>query len=497
MRLRDRVRGLFPSALLLGGALFALVSLANILFILLADFFAVRERPYFGIFGYFILPGLFLLSLSAFAAALFWERRRRRLEGEQPYPILDLNRPRHRGLLAALAGGTVLFIAFTVVGSYQLYQFTDSVTFCGQACHSVMKPEFTAYQASPHARVRCTECHVGSGAEWFFRSKLTGAGQAYSLFSGDYSRPIPTPVRNLRPARETCEQCHWPEKFWGDRLRVITRYASDERNTPREIRMVLRVGGGSEAGGRGTGIHWHMNLANEVWYIATDPHRQDIPWVQAKDRGGEVREYFVKGVRLTPEEIAKAEKRRMDCIDCHSRPSHIFQPPDKAVNESLLAGRLDASLPFLRREAVKALAGSYPSTPAAREGIAAALDAFYRAEFAALYAQKRKAIEASIAELQRLYDANIFPEMKADWRAHPDNIGHIRFRGCFRCHDGQHVSQQGKAIRNDCTTCHLVLAQSEGGKPIPPRRGEFTHPVELGDLTAVLCSDCHAGGVGP
>lgn len=492
---RDRSRSLFRSGLLLAGAVLALVSLANILFVLLADFFAVRERPYFGIFGYFILPGLLLLSLLVVATALFWERRRRRLEGEQPYPVLDLNRPGHRRLLAALAGGIVLGIAFTVVGSYQLYQFTDSVNFCGQACHSVMKPEFTTYQASPHARVRCTECHVGSGAEWFFRSKLTGAGQAYSLLSGNYSRPIPTPVRNLRPARETCEQCHWPEKFWGDRLRLITRYASDERNTPREIRMVLRVGGGSEAGGRGAGIHWHMNLANEVRYIATDPHRQEIPWVQAKDREGRVTEYFAKGVHLTPEEIAKAEQRRMDCIDCHSRPSHIFQPPDKAVNESLLAGRLDASLPFLRREAVKALAGSYPSPQTAREGIAAALDGFYRAE--PLYAQKRKAVEAAIAEVQRLYDANVFPEMKADWRAHPNNIGHLRFRGCFRCHDGQHVSQQGKAIRNDCTTCHFVLAQSEGGKPIPARRGEFTHPIELGDLTAVVCSDCHAGGVGP
>jgi hypothetical protein len=385
-----------------------------------------------------------------------------------------------------------LFITFTLVGSYQFYQFADSVTFCGQTCHPVMKPEFTAYQLSPHARVRCTVCHVGSGATWYLRSKLSGAAQAYAFTLGHYPRPIPTPIRNLRPAQDTCEQCHWPEKFWGDELRVVTHFAADERNTRREIQLLLKIGGGGVGAGPSGGIHWHMNLANEVWYIAKDPQRQQILWVQARDRRGGVTEYIAKDAGLTAAEIAKAEKHRMDCMDCHNRPSHVFEPPDKAVDLALAAGRLDGSLPFIKREALKALAASYPSTAQAEAAIATALEAFYRG-YPAVAEKKVQAVKAAMTEVQRLYRVTTFPEMKVNWRTYPDNIGHLRFPGCFRCHDGQHMSKEGKVIRNECVVCHTVVAQSEGGKPVQGKKGEFTHPVEVGDLGAVICSDCHAG----
>ncbi|MBI2369384.1 MAG: cytochrome C [Deltaproteobacteria bacterium] len=493
--------GLFRNPITLLGAALAVVSLGNILFLLLAEIFAVRAKPYFGVFAYMVFPAVLVLGLLIIPVGLLVERRRRRrlAPAETPaFPRIDLNVPSHRQAFGLFIGFTAFFLVLSSVGSYQAYQFSDSVTFCGQVCHGVMKPEFVAYQASPHARVPCVECHVGPGATWFVRSKLSGSYQVYAVSLNRYPRPIPSPIKSLRPAQETCEQCHWPEKFWGDRFKVITHFGSDEKNTPRQIRMLIRTGGGSPTTGLTTGIHWHMNIMNEVWYIATDRQRQEIPWVRVRDMQGRVAEYVAKDAKLTPAEIARAEKRRMDCMDCHNRPSHVFLPPDQAVDQALLAGRIDRTIPFIKRQAVEVLAKPYPSAEAAHEGIATALDAFYFTRYRAVYDRRRPAIGAAIAEVQRLYETNVFPEMKVDWRTHPNNIGHFYYSGCFRCHDGQHVSREGKVIRKECEICHTILGQEEGGRPMVDARGRpFRHPVEIGDLSEATCSGCHTGGPGP
>ncbi|MBI2217678.1 MAG: hypothetical protein HYU51_10305 [Candidatus Rokubacteria bacterium] len=226
--------------------------------------------------------------------------------------------------------------------------------------------------------------------------------------------------------------------------------------------------------------------------------RQQIPWVRVKDTQGRVTEYVAKDATLTPEQIARAAKRRMDCMDCHNRPSHVFQPPDRALDDALLARRIDPSLPFIKARAVDVLSKQYPSTAAAREGIATELDRFYLSEYPALYSRTLEAVKAAITEVQRLYESNIFPEMKVDWRTHPNNIGHFYYAGCFRCHDGQHVSSEGKVIRKDCEICHTFVGQEEGARPMVEITGPpFRHPVDIGDLAAVTCSDCHTGGPGP
>ena len=86
------------------------------------------------------------------------------------------------------------------LGSYRVFEETESPQFCGALCHTVMKPEYTAYKISPHSRVRCTECHIGPGASWFVRAKLSGLYQVYATVTDVYPRPIPVPVQNLRPA---------------------------------------------------------------------------------------------------------------------------------------------------------------------------------------------------------------------------------------------------------------------------------------------------------
>jgi nitrate/TMAO reductase-like tetraheme cytochrome c subunit len=496
-----RVGLLFRNPLSLAGAALALVALANILFLFLIDVLSEKPSPYIGILAYMVGPAFLIVGLLLIPAGLWWDHgRRRRQRPDQPlrYLRIDFNDPNHRGAVAFFFSFTIVFIMMSVIGSYQAYEFTDSVQFCGQLCHSVMNPEFTAYQLSPHARVACVDCHVGAGASWYVRSKLSGARQVIAVTFNTFPRPIPTPVHNLRPAPETCEECHWPRRFYGAQLKVFTHYAEDEKNTPRQIRMLLKTGGGDPSTGSPSGIHWHMNISNEITYIATDEKRQVIPYIRAKDMQGRITEYMAKDSPLTPQQIEKMPKRRMDCVDCHNRPTHIYVPPDRAVDDSLFAGRLDTSLPFLKQQAVTVLTNTYPTTEAAMEGIATDLHKFYLTKYPDIDKNNQSGIRSAIAEVQRIYRSTTFPEMKLDWKTHPNNIGHFYFTGCFRCHDGQHVSSDGRAIRKDCDICHSILEQQEGATRLISSEGvPFKHPVDIGDLSQVSCSDCHTGGVGP
>jgi nitrate/TMAO reductase-like tetraheme cytochrome c subunit len=362
-----------------------------------------------------------------------------------------------------------------------------------------MYPEFTAYQASPHARVACVDCHVGSGASWYVKSKLSGARQVYYTALGTYPRPIPTPVQNLRPAQQTCEQCHWPKKFWGAQLKTFTHFGSDEQNTPRVIRLLIKTGGGDPSLGQaGEGIHWHMNIANKITYFATDEQRQVIPWVHMEDAQGHVTEYATKDNPPTQEQIDKASKRRMDCIDCHNRPSHIYTPPDLSVDRGITGLSIDATLPFIKQQGVQVLTADYKTSDEAQKAIAENIDKFYRDKYPQIASSKADSIKGSIVELQRIYRTTFFPYMKVNWKTHPNNIGHFYYQGCFRCHDGNHVSKDGKVISKDCNSCHTVIDQVEGGTHVAQIPAQtFKHPVDLGDMTAVNCSDCHSGGVGP
>ncbi|HXZ81503.1 MAG TPA: NapC/NirT family cytochrome c [Terriglobales bacterium] len=494
--------GLFRNPISLIGAAIAAVAAANIIFLVIIDLMSGHPSPYIGILAYMIAPAFLVLGLVLIAVGILHERSRRRkgIAAALPrYPRIDLNNPAQRSAFAFFVTFTLVFVLISAVGSYKAYEFTDSVQFCGQLCHSVMHPEFIAYSQSPHARVACVDCHVGAGAGWYVRSKLSGAYQVYAVAFHKYPRPIPTPVSNLRPAPETCEQCHWPKKFYGAQLKVFTHFGTDEKNTPRQIRMLINTGGGDPNTGLPTGIHWHMNISNEITYIATDKQRQTIPWVQAKDAQGRITVYTAKDGGLTPEQVQKGSRRRMDCVDCHNRPTHIYVPPDRSVDESILARRIDASLPYIKQQAVNTLTGQYNTTEQAREAIATDLQKFYQTKYPDIYSSRQLEIHNAISELQRIYSSTIFPEMKVDWRVHPNNIGHFYFPGCFRCHDGNHVSAEGKVLSKECNICHTVIAQVESGQPvIGSAQGiAFKHPVDLGDMTAVSCNDCHTGGVGP
>ncbi len=420
------------------------------------------SHPYLGILLFLILPGIFVLGLLLIPLGILLRRKKLRAAGELPteYPAIDLNLPIVRNSLLFVGAATALNVLILTFASYKGVSYMDTTTFCGQTCHTVMAPEFSAYQNSPHARVECVQCHIGPGAGWFVRSKLSGLRQVYAVTFRTYSTPIPTPVKYLRPARETCEQCHWPQRFSGDKFIVNTSYKEDEKNTPMTTALLMKIGGHTWQGG--TGIHGrHLDAGSRIRYVATDDQRQVIPVVYYTDDNGKTVEYTSTDTKLTKEQLEKGEHRMMDCIDCHNRPTHAFELPENAVDNRMSRGLLSPELPYMRKKAVELLKADYPDRDTAKRKITEGITSYYRANYPEIYNTKRGLVEQSAENVAAIYMRNIFPEMKMSWGVHPNNLGHNDFPGCFRCHDGSHTSTDGQTISNDCTACHSLLAVQE------------------------------------
>jgi nitrate/TMAO reductase-like tetraheme cytochrome c subunit len=352
------------------------------------------------------------------------------------------------------------------VGTYRGVEYMDSANFCGQTCHTVMQPEFTAYEQSPHQRVGCVGCHIGPGAGWFVKSKLSGLRQVYAVTFHTYDRPIPSPVQQLRPARETCEQCHWPQMFTGDKLIIRKKYSDDEKNTPLTTVLIMKIGG--HTGDRAVGIHGrHLDAQSRIQYLSVDRQRQTIPRVTYVDDDGREVEFASTDAKPTKEQLSAGESRAMDCIDCHNRPAHNFQTPEHAVDDAMSAGRISTDLPFIKKKAVEALKAASSDHGNVTQRMASGLNDFYRASFPDVFASKQSAIAAAIAQVQLIYQQNVFPAMGVAWDTYPNNLGHSDFPGCFRCHDGNHATADGKrTISNDCDTCHTLLAVEDANPKV-------------------------------
>ena len=438
----------------------ALMLISAILFasLLAIELLGTEGNPYTGIITYLILPAG---GVVGFILVVVGIRRERKRAPDASFPVIDLNVESVRGrliiLLVVVSVGAVVLAAATFEG----FHVMESQSFCGETCHSVMGPEYAAFQRSPHARVACVECHIGSGTEWMVKMKLNGAWQMISTILDLYERPIPTPVHNLRPSQGTCEECHWPETFYGVRSKVITRYAEDEANTELKTILLMKTGGNDFSGSHG--IHWHMDPDIQIRYRA-DENRQTMFEVELTEADGTVRTFLKQTAKDSAGE--PEEWRVMDCIDCHNRPTHIYHRADEAVDLALQRNFVSKDLPFIRREGERAIRAEYVTQEEARTGISAHLTEFYQREYPQLAAKRADDIEEAGRVLGAFYQGNVYPHMNIEWGTYPDHSGHHFSPGCNRCHAGDHQAENGEVINADCSVCHTIVAWDEASPEI-------------------------------
>lgn len=469
-------------------------------YLFIVGFFFEESNSYLGLFTYIILPVFFVFGLILIPIGMIIDRRRSKKRKKEylkkNWPVLDFNQAKYRNAFTIFGIGTLFFLFLTGLGSYEAFHYTESVKFCGTLCHEVMKPEYTAYQNSPHAKVACVECHVGSGASWYLRSKLSGLRQVYAVVTDNFSRPIETPLKNLRPAQETCEQCHWPQKFYARQLRHEKHFLTDSLNTEWNISLQMKIGPSHSAYGLAEGIHWHINPDVKIEYIPKREKRNKIPWVKYTNLAtGEEIIYSDTLKPLKQNKIAEAIPREMDCMDCHNRPSHHYFTPDEFIDHALTTNEISNNLPFIKKITMELFKDPYNHTDTAMITIENYIKDFYKNEYPEMYETRKTDIDKAILTIKDQFNLNIFPEMGVSWDKYSDHIGHKTYDGCFRCHDDNHVSESGRTISKDCNSCHTIVF--EGFKEQESYAAlndflEFQHPVDIKDAWKTgKCTECH------
>jgi nitrate/TMAO reductase-like tetraheme cytochrome c subunit len=488
-------RHLLRNPISLLGGMFISAGVGSLAFILMSQVFDVETNPYIGMFIFTALPAVLVLGLVLVPVGMLWEARRqaaaaRRGVGAPPALQLDFGNPRHlRGILIFAMITAVIFGLMGATG-YRTIEFMDSPAFCGRLCHTVMEPEYASYQRSAHAEVKCTACHIGPGASWYVKSKLGGMGQMVATLLDTFPRPVPAPVKNLRPARATCEGCHWREQAHGIFLRVYRSYLPDEKNSLHARALAFRVGTGGSLLEEAGGVHWHTSA--KLYYRTADEARQVVARVVVQKTDGA--EEWVNPDIATDQPLQP--ERLMDCIDCHNRAAHKIPAPDQLIDDALTAGRLDVSLPYLKREALQ-LMGIHdtvvtdPATAAAQwkqPGWFEQLRDFYRTNYPDVAAAKDASISAAIDELKRISTLVYYPDMNTSWLTYPDNRGHAQgglevSTGCFRCHAKLVSVTSGKQLEGGaggagCLTCHGLGSEGQVQEGVNP-------------LNETACSYCH------
>ncbi len=488
----------FYNWLSLTGFVITANSLILILILFLLSIFSENDNTYLGLFIYLILPTFLVLGLILIPIGVLLNIRKKKSveKGMDPWPVIDLNQRQDWATLVKIFLITTLFLVASAMGSYRAFQYTESVEFCGTLCHKEMEPEYVTYQHSAHAKVTCVECHVSQGADWYVKSKMSGIYQVYSVLFKKYPKPIATPIHSLRPVRETCERCHWPEKFYSRKYRSQRSYLSDSANTEWNVALLMKIGPEFSPMGLTEGIHWHINNNFRIEYISSSRNRESIPWVKLTNlKTGEVKTFIDQENPLNKEAMDTLELRSMDCMDCHNRPSHLYKSAPDYIDIGLISGMLPKNIAYIKKAAMEALKNPFPDKETAMKDIETKILGFYKAEHPEILKLNELAIRKAIKDIQGEYNLNAFPYMRADASQYLNHIGHLESEGCFRCHSDRHKTAKGESISRNCNLCHTIIAQGTTGTIANATINstlEFQHPTELkGKSKTAFCSECH------
>jgi hypothetical protein len=420
---------------------------------LIAHMSGMVENPYAAIITIALFPicMLFGLLLVPLAAVL----RRKKMFAKSLTRtgfIIDLGNEHHRKVILLLLVLSAINISLFATVIYQGYHYMDSTAFCGTACHTVMAPEYTAHKRSPHANVACVECHIAPGIGGFLQAKFAGLNQLKDVLIGSYDRPIPNPVESLPPAALTCEKCHSPNRYFGNKKKVFITYSNKDQKTPEKQEIVLHLGGLDPVSGNFKGVHWHANPNIHIYYQPLKADLTKIGAVKVVEANGNVKIFKVgKKTENIPWKL-------MDCTSCHNRPTHIFDDPVERVDFGLFSKRISPDIPGIRQDSLTVLRKQYKTRAEASNEILQDLKNLQEKRNGKDFiAKNEKAIAKAAAYLKEEYLANIWPKMKITWGTYTSEIGHQHADqgfGCWRCHDEEHVTDSGETISQDCGLCH-------------------------------------------
>ncbi len=413
------------------------------------------NNPYAGLVIFIALPAIFLLGLLLMPLGhwLMQRKLRRDPTAVAEWPVLDFRVASVRRTALVITALTAVNVTILLLAGYGSLRWMESPSFCGQTCHTPMRPQFSAWQQTTHSRVDCVQCHIGEGARAFVRYKLAGVRQLVHVVGNNYPRPIPASMADLRPALEVCGHCHDPRMDFGERLRVSREYADDEANTETVTVLRMHVGGPGQPTSSGRAIHWHADPSVKIEDVATDPDRQTIPYVKVTRGDGRVTEYTADATK--PAERPAGMVRNMDCIDCHNAAAHRISPTaEQAVDRAIASGLVDRQLPFVRREAVRLVSSHQADENAALQAIEQELRQFYTSRGSGV---DPRVLATTIDGVRGVYRHNVFPDMKVGFGVYLDNLGHITSSGCFRCHDDSHTAPDGSTISASCEYCHTQV----------------------------------------
>ncbi|MCM3880289.1 MAG: hypothetical protein ND807_09285 [Vicinamibacterales bacterium] len=449
-----RISTLARHPLAIAGAVVATASAAVFITLVIAMLAGMLNNPYAGLVVFIAIPAVFAIGLLLIPAGMSLERRKllRNPSAVSEWPVVDFRRAEVRRATLLIAGLTAVNLIIILLAGYGGLHAMETPSFCGQACHAPMHPQFQAWQGAMHSGVPCVGCHIGEGAAALVHAKLSGVRQLMMVAVSTYPKPI-SPGAKMPPGAqaELCRACHRPGRVVADRVRVLREYADDEANTETMTALQMHM---SVTTSSAHAIHWHADPAVRVEYVATDAERQTIPYVRVTDAKGQVKEFIAPDTK--EEAIRGAERRTMDCVDCHNTVGHPISPtPEQAVDRAIAAATVSRELPFVRRESVRLVKESYPTQEEGVRAIEEGLRNFYRARAGSVDPQ---VVTRTVGAVQDVYRRNVFPAMKVTWGSYPDNKGHMTSNGCFRCHDDSHEAKDGSKISGDCEYCHKQLA---------------------------------------